>query len=384
MDELISIIVPVYNTEKYLDNCIKSIINQTHTNLQIILVDDGSTDNSGKICDGYAVEDSRITVIHQKNKGLVSARKSGINMAVGSYVGFVDSDDYIDSDMYEKLLSEIVRSKSDMVHTGYYRGDYKIVRFKGEVVRLKENRMNFLERVLVQDEIAPSIWSKLFKREIIMGTYADVDEQSSYGEDLICLCSLIFKADRISLLNKAYYHYNVRNDSMSHAIDRDGIKKEMNLYNSICKVIKPYNDNNALDGILNQYLVMHLILGLDKVNDYDFKIQKYYFPTPNAIQDKRIVIYGAGDVGKDYYSQICRYTNCIIVAWVDKYPEAHKFSHTEIKKPDVLPRLDYDLIVVAVRSELDYIDIRNELLEMDIAVGKIIWEKPKLIYGYRA
>ena len=106
--DLISVIVPVYKVERYLCRCVDSIIAQTYTNLQIILVDDGSPDGSGAICDDYAAKDSRITVIHKKNGGLSDARNAGLVAACGSYIGFVDSDDYIAVDMYEKLYKAIV------------------------------------------------------------------------------------------------------------------------------------------------------------------------------------------------------------------------------------------------------------------------------------
>ena len=101
----ISVIVPIYNTEKYLKRCFDSILSSTYENLEVILVDDGSPDNSGKICDEYAARDSRIRVIHKKNGGLSSARNAGLDIATGDYVTFVDSDDYIASDIYEKLVA---------------------------------------------------------------------------------------------------------------------------------------------------------------------------------------------------------------------------------------------------------------------------------------
>ena len=117
---LISVIVPVYNVEQYLRECIESITNQTYNHLQIILVDDGSTDDSGKICDEYKAIDERIIVIHQKNKGLVGARKTGLEVANGEYIGFVDSDDYIDREMYDSLLEYALLENADMVHSGCY------------------------------------------------------------------------------------------------------------------------------------------------------------------------------------------------------------------------------------------------------------------------
>ena len=103
MKERISVVVPVYNVEKYLEKCVNSIVNQTYKNLEIILVDDGATDNSGKLCDELAKIDNRIKVYHKENGGLSDARNYGVERATGDYIGFVDSDDYIDAEMYEKL-----------------------------------------------------------------------------------------------------------------------------------------------------------------------------------------------------------------------------------------------------------------------------------------
>lgn len=121
MNDLISIIVPVYNVEKYLNKCIDSIINQTYKNIEIILVDDGSTDNSGKICDEYLLRDSRIKVIHKNNGGLSSARNEGINISSGEYIGFVDSDDWVEPNMYEEMYKKILYSNADIVDCGYWK-----------------------------------------------------------------------------------------------------------------------------------------------------------------------------------------------------------------------------------------------------------------------
>ena len=111
MKELISIIVPIYNVEKYIHKCIESIINQTYKNLEIILVDDGSPDNCGNICEEYAKNDSRIKVIHKENNGLSSARNAGLEICKGDYIGFVDSDDYIELNMYEVLINALKNTR---------------------------------------------------------------------------------------------------------------------------------------------------------------------------------------------------------------------------------------------------------------------------------
>ena len=120
---MISVIVPVYNTEKFLKNCISSIANQTYKDLEIILVNDGSTDNSGKICDDFAQKDSRIKVIHQSNKGVGAARNAGLDVAKGAYIGFVDSDDILRPDMYEFLLNNLIVHNADISVCGVQKID---------------------------------------------------------------------------------------------------------------------------------------------------------------------------------------------------------------------------------------------------------------------
>ena len=120
MDEKISVIVPVYNVEQYLERCVDSIINQTYKNLEIILVNDGSTDNSGQLCDKLAKKDNRIRVIHKENGGLSDARNVGIDEAKSDLIGFIDSDDYIDEDMYELLINNMKNANADLSMCGHY------------------------------------------------------------------------------------------------------------------------------------------------------------------------------------------------------------------------------------------------------------------------
>lgn len=118
IEHLISVIVPIYNVEKYVKKCIESIINQTYRNIEIILVDDGSIDKSGEICDEYSFRDNRIKVLHQRNRGPAAARKEGVLLATGKYIGYVDGDDWIEPDMYKNLLDYACRYDVDVVESG--------------------------------------------------------------------------------------------------------------------------------------------------------------------------------------------------------------------------------------------------------------------------
>ena len=125
MEKTISVIVPIYNVEKYLDRCLKSIINQTYKNLEIILIDDGSPDNCGTICDEYAKKDNRIKVVHKDNGGLVKARNTGLDIATGEYISFIDPDDWIELNMYEEMIKIADETNTDIVRCGYYRDNDK-------------------------------------------------------------------------------------------------------------------------------------------------------------------------------------------------------------------------------------------------------------------
>ena len=198
MNKLISVIVPIYNVDKYLEKCIESIINQTYHNLQIVLVDDGSTDSSGMICDYFKSLDNRIEVIHQKNSGLVAARKAGLKICSGDYVGFVDGDDYIDAEMYGELIAHIENTKADIVHSGYFKNNDTAIwgTVENSIYELNSNNIDEILHMLIapmtSDKIvSASIWSKLYKREVILNSYEKVPNELFYGEDLLCFCNAL-------------------------------------------------------------------------------------------------------------------------------------------------------------------------------------------------
>lgn len=216
MKPLISVIVPIYNVEAYLSRCIESIIFQTYSNLEIILVDDGSPDNCGKICDEYAKKDNRICVIHKKNGGHSSARNEGISVFKGAYVMFVDSDDYLSVDCVELLYSRLVIDNSDIAV-----GNYVKV-FENDAIRDGYKKCPndcVISRDYVLDSFHPhlifvSSWGKLYKREIIKNiAYPSL----ICGEDSWVFGEIIDQCDRISFINKALYYYYQRSNSIVHS-----------------------------------------------------------------------------------------------------------------------------------------------------------------------
>lgn len=211
MEELISVIIPVYNVEKYLDRCMQSVLKQTYRNLEIILVDDGSTDASGKICDEYREKDDRIKVIHKENGGASSARNVGLKIATGNFIGFVDSDDLIVGDMYEYLSDLLHQTNADLVSccctTKIKELDYKN---KNEVLREYIGReiMELFYRIKGGGSfISPC--RKLYKREILENLYF---LEGKINEDVLFAYEVCKKAKKIVESNQNKYYY-FKNDT---------------------------------------------------------------------------------------------------------------------------------------------------------------------------
>ncbi|MGN0524120.1 MAG: glycosyltransferase [Eubacterium sp.] len=214
MNYLISIVVPVYKVEKYLDRCVESIINQTYTNLEIILVDDGSPDNCPEMCDEWAKKDGRIKVIHKQNDGLANARNSGIELCLGDYVMFVDSDDYIEPDMVEFLLNISIKYDADVSRCGFFintDNDEKI-ESQSNCVNIPDNDDRIID--LATSGLGGVAWNKLYKRDVIKNHFYDKTDGCS--EDIMHNYRVYRDIDRAVFCDIPKYHYVIRDDSITN------------------------------------------------------------------------------------------------------------------------------------------------------------------------
>lgn len=235
----ISIIVPVYNVEQYLRKCVDSILAQTFTDFEVILVDDGSPDNSGAICDEYAKLDSRVRVIHKENGGLSDARNAGIEIAKGKYLGFVDSDDFIDKDMYEILYNDITSYKADISSieiVSVYDEKYHYKNLPKKKVLL--NQEEAVKAVLEGTQLYAYAWNKLYRREIF-------DKVRFFKgktfEDAYIIIDILLQSERIVVSNDEKYFYLQRVDSIMGK----------NFSNKTLDVIEAWKYNK--DNILNNF-----------------------------------------------------------------------------------------------------------------------------------
>ena len=220
--EKISIIVPVYNVESYLEKCVSSLINQTYTNLEILLIDDGSTDTSGQLCDQLGKKDNRIRVIHTANFGVSHARNTGLDAMTGDFISFVDADDWIDADMYEKMLFAIIADDTDMCCGGYVKENG----FTASSPLRKSDACTFTSEETLREMFQPRelnkrFWweqcDKLYKRKLFEGIR--YDEHMQIGEDMLVTWNLLQKNWRVSYLPLMGYHYRMRPESATHKQD---------------------------------------------------------------------------------------------------------------------------------------------------------------------
>lgn len=214
MQPLISVIIPAYNIENYIERCVKTVCEQTYENLEIIVIDDGSTDQTGKIIDRLAENDSRIISIHKENAGVSAARNTGLDIAKGEYIGFVDGDDLIEKDMYEILVSNAIKYEADISHCGYQmvfpnRVDYY---YNTKETIIQDNYQGVYD-LIKADKVEPGLCNKLYKKEIIGDSR--LEEEIRINEDLLFNYILFKKARKSVVEDLPKYHYMVRENSAS-------------------------------------------------------------------------------------------------------------------------------------------------------------------------
>lgn len=256
----ISVIVPVYKVESYLEQCISSIIKQTYKNLEIILVNDGSPDNCGKLCDIYAKKDSRIKVIHKKNGGLSDARNVALDIATGDYIGFVDSDDWININMYEVLINEAKNEDADIVECKFksvYDRNIKID--MNEVIEKKIfNAEEAIKQHLKGKYFYRCVWNKIYKKEL----FKDIRfPYSKLAEDLYVTYKLFYKSSKLISVNFQGYYYYIRDNSIMGIGDFklamstfEGIKEQHEFICSNLPKLKPMIDKLYINCLLKSYV----------------------------------------------------------------------------------------------------------------------------------
>lgn len=271
---MISIVVPCYNCEKTLDYCLKSIKDQTQKNIEIVLVDDGSKDGTASICDREKQADERIRVIHQKNRGLVNAWKTGVKESTGTHIAFCDCDDYIDSNMLEVLERAALEHDADIVICGmqaeYEDGSREIYdnRLEAGVYSKSDIQKKILPQYFSDGDMESSIclaarWVKLFRREILLRNFELLNESITTGEDSLATFAAFLCANKVVCIKNFYpYHYVRNNSSMIGAHDRHRFEKLLLLREALLNVAREYN--YPYKNQIEEEFISHVLLCVKK------------------------------------------------------------------------------------------------------------------------
>lgn len=244
MNKKISVVVPIYNTVSYLHRCLASIAKQTYRNLEIICIDDGSTDGSGTLADRFAEQDERFVVRHKENGGESSARNAGLRLVTGDYVAFVDCDDWLEPDMYEQLVKALVENDADMAACSYSKDTGDFVEPAVNLGPLKHgvwNQYDLLRYVYQRDAyrgVTGYIWCKLYKKEILLdnaGNWIPFREDIVLGGDILYFAEAALNTERAIYIDRPYYHYIQRDTSGFHSVDENKWKDMITTYQLLLK-----------------------------------------------------------------------------------------------------------------------------------------------------
>lgn len=392
-DLQLSVVVPVYNAEKYIGQCIESIMRQTTEDMEVILIDDGSADTSGELCDRYAEQYAEkcgnqygeIKVLHQENKGVLESRKRGVEAAKAEYVTFVDSDDWIEKGLLKELLYAVDESKDiDLVISGLTcdRGGFSFRKCGSLLPGTYHAAEDYIPERMLYDwregemGIAGYACGKLFRRSLLADVIRGVDQGIVHGEDYAWFYSFVPLARKMVVTDCFLYHYRMHGESTSTSFDVESFTQLLALKKYFDKQVKAQHISGKNQAGINQLIWGGLMHGIREV--YGLSVG-YIFPYELVKAGSKVVIYGAGVVGRCYYNCLKSGSYAEVAALVDKNWSGTADAAYEVYPPDHILEISYDVVIVAVEPEELYRNIRNELIKISVEDEKIIWRKPRIL-----
>ena len=357
---LVSVIVPVYNVERFLPECLDSLIAQTYQELEIILVNDGSTDNSGAICEAYSKNDSRIIVIKKENQGLFAARRDGCRIAKGEYIGFVDSDDWIEPRMYEDMLKKCISEKVDVVLSGII--DNSDSDEKRRLPYFEQGRYtgDTFDDIIVpkmiytgeyyQYGIEPYLCNKLFRASAVL-PFQNVpsDVGIEFFNDSMVSWPTILVSKKIYIMADCYYHYRVRHDSKKRrkVVGIENIVKSV--YSEWVERLVNGIDKTKADAVERQFrwfAVYNIVSKDPSIFDHDEQkcVLNAYGGIPHG---SKVVIYGASMVGMNIERYISELPSIEVVMWADRSWKSFGKEYG-ISDPKRIAGVEFDYIILGI------------------------------------
>lgn len=406
-NELVSIIVPVYQVKPYLKKCMDSLIHQSYENIEIILVDDGSTDGGGDICDEYARKDKRVQVIHKENEGLSAARNSGIDVAKGQYLAFVDSDDWVDHSYIRTMYEALQETDSDMVQCELLEVFDEDTETENQTVTapivFTGREFSYATYTLLSWKCNLA-WNKLYKKELFENVRYP---KGKIHEDEFTTYKLIWKAKKVALVSGKLYFYRQRMDSIMgkpYSLKRldagEAYQERIAFYTAAGE-----NELAAYTKKVYSYWITKQMEALTQKEEFaeiaDIQRKKkeeleeelshwnlkgtnpieYVFPFGQIAKGSNVVLYGAGDIGKQFFRQIVATNYCSISAWIDaNYSECKKNGIPAQGLSDAAQLCKTsDYVVIAIVNGKVALDVIEMLVsEYNIPREKIIFQNVRL------
>jgi glycosyltransferase involved in cell wall biosynthesis len=355
---LISVVVPVYGVQDYIAQCIDSLLSQRYTKIEIILVNDGSVDRSADMCDSYASLDRRIRVVHKPNRGLVSARKAGVAVATGEYLGFVDGDDWVGSDFFGSLYDHAASASADLVISGHIR------EFFGKCEEISpRNAAGFYDRDGVLEALLPTaiyngiffqhgvstyVWNKLFRREQAARFVNDIDDEIVMGEDAALTYPYLASSHRVVVCGAGSYFYRQRSNSIVKSVP--DIAKEYYRLSALFRYLRrKFEGSSYSESVSNQlrYYFYAQVLVRSGAVVRSHMGSRYLIPFPGLDRGQKIVVYSSGSFGQHLVGAIRPLEGFQLVGWIDEDDHESQRSGLPVSSIDSISTLDFDLVLIA-------------------------------------
>lgn len=354
---VVSVIIPTFNAEKYISNCIQSVLKDRGVSLEIIVVDDGSTDETVNIVKKYMNSNNHIKLLLQKHSGVTCARIKGLYEATGKYIGFVDGDDSIKEGMFSFLYNHIEENSGDIIlNQSYYRvcGRDESVYSGGVEEGIYNINDGTLEKLYNQiwdyksgKGILPNIWCNLYKKNIAIKAMTEMPSFIGFGEDELFMFSILKDVQKVIVINEPLYKYFYRDNSVCNTVNKHYLRDINYKYDYL---INYYKGHMFEDLIVRQIekKTLNEILSFRFLRKRGFEI--HMFPYEKILAGTKLIIYGAGQVGYSYFNQIRVNRYCQIVAMCDERYE--EINREEVVSPDILSyKENFEYVLIAL---LDY------------------------------
>lgn len=378
----ISIIVPIYNVSKYIRRCLDSVCASTLKDIEIICVDDGSTDNSCQIIKEYEKSDNRIIYTYKKNGGLVSARKHGLSMASSKYICYVDGDDYVDPNMYSELYSIAEREEVDLVTSGYMKeGMYTSYHYDNipnglySAISMNIVRNRYFYCNEKQDiGVRGGLWCKLFKKNILEHVQMEMPETISHAEDKLCVLHYLLHANSVYVVNKAYYHWCINSNSMTTGVNERYLYSINEVYKYLKSLFFHKNFTEQMRIQAELYIVELLGIGINSIlgfsNKYLLRIDPVWMNTIPT--NSNLLFFGGGELANQYKRQLS-----------NMRPDVHIVKDCGFELPQLSDFDGCDVAVIGIKNEGKAREVIQQLIELGIPENKILWTpQPEFFWKY--